>query len=341
MISIKDIAQLAEVSVSTVSRVINGNVYVSEDKRRRIEQAIAETGFVPNRAARDMVRKSTSKVGIFLPDTFNQFQRQLFSEIAHNLENLGYYSSFFFVPTNLRGEQTCLQKLKSERLDGVLLLREIELPEFREYLNQNQIPTVLVTFENAAWANASSVHIRESEAADVATSYLISLGHRRIAMIGGKRFSFGAQREAGYRNALKRASIPLEEALFVYVEAHNAVGGSVAMSRLLERKVPFTAVFAHTDEVAIGCIRQLEDRGFSIPRDISVAAIDDIEMSSYLSPRLTTIRQPLKEMGRLAVSMLHDHIRGNSSGYQDIALPSTLIRRDSTDFGPFVGRGDL
>ena len=330
MISIKDIAQLADVSVSTVSRVINGNVYVSDEKRRRIEQAIAETGFVPNRAARDMVRKSTSKVGIFLPDTFNQFQRQLFSEIAHNLENLGYYSSFFFVPTNLRGEQTCLQKLKSERLDGVLLLREIELPEFREYLSINNIPTVLVTFENTAWKDVSSVHIGEMEAAGVATEHLISLGHRRIAMVGGSRFSYGVQRAAGFRKALEQAGVPYYEELTVYVEANNIVGGSAATSRLLERDVPFSAVFAHTDELAIGCIRHLKDCGFSIPRDISVVAIDDIEMSSYLSPRLTTIRQPLKEMGRLAVSMLHDHIKSGSSRQENISLPFTLIRREST-----------
>jgi len=330
MISIKDIARLADVSVSTVSRVINGKTCVAEDKRLRIEQAIKETGFVPNRAARDMVMKNTSKVGIFLPDTFNQFQRQLFSEIAHNLEVFGYYSSFFFVATDKQGEQACLQKLKSERLDGVILLREIEIPEFRTYLLQNHIPTILVTFENAHWEGATSIHISEEEAAAAAVSHLIQLGHQEIALMGAKKFSFGTQRELGYKRALDHASIPYNPELTMYVDSYNIPQGKMGMQKLLERNVPFTALFAITDELALGAIRLLQDCGYSVPQDISVIGFDDIEISSFTIPRLSTIQQPLKEMGRLAVSLLHDKIKHAVQEQRNIHLPFVLIEREST-----------
>ena len=330
MISIKDIAKQAGVSVSTVSRVINGKDCVRPEKRDHVLQVIQQTGFVPNRAARDMVLKSTSKVGIFLPETFNQFQRQLFSEIAHNLESLGFHTSFFFIPMHQRGEHTCLQKMKSERLDGVILLREIELPEFREYLTEHHIPTVLVTFEHETWSKAATIHISEEEAAYVAVTHLIGLGHRRIALVGGKKFSFGTQRELGYRRAITEANISWQDELVVYVDAYHMAHGMMATQRLLEQTKDFSAVFAITDDLAIGCIRQLKDQGYSIPRDISVVGIDDIEISSYITPRLTTIQQPLKEMGRMAVSLLHEEMHKQRDNHPNSALPFTLIKREST-----------
>lgn len=329
MVSIKDVAKLAKVSVATVSRVINGNVKVSEEKKSRILEVIEETGYVPNRAAQDMVLKKTRKVGVFLPNTFNQFQRQLFSEIAHNLEELGYYSSFFFVNIDSEGEKACLNKLKSERVDGVIILQEIELMEFRDYLSQNEIPTVLVTFESGDWENASSIHIQDEVAAKVVVNYLIELGHKDIAMLGSRKHSFGVERERGYKKALKEAKLQFNEDLSINIEAYNVAAGSNATKELLKKKIPFSAIFAHTDELALGAIRELLDNGIKVPEDVSVVGIDDIEYSSYTSPSLTTIRQPLEEMGRLTVTILDNHISGKSLSYEKNLLPISLIKRES------------
>ena len=329
MVSIKDVAKLAKVSVATVSRVINGNVKVSEEKKSRILEVIEETGYVPNRAAQDMVLKKTKKIGIFLPNTFNQFQRQLFSEIAYNLEELGYYSSFFFVNTDSEGEKACLNKLKSERVDGVIVLQEIELIEFRDYLKKNEIPTVLVTFESGDWENASSIHIQDEVAAKVVVNYLIELGHKDIAMLGSRKHSFGVERERGYKKALKEANLQFNKELSINIEAYNVVAGSNAIKELLKKKIPFSAIFAHTDELAFGAIRELLDNGIRVPEDVSVVGIDDIEYSSYTSPSLTTIRQPLEEMGKLTVTILHNHISGKSLSYEKNLLPISLIKRES------------
>jgi LacI family transcriptional regulator len=147
MISIKDIAKLAGVSVSTVSRVLNHQDNVKADKRERILSAIKQTGYVPNRAARDMVSKHTSTVGIVMPGMFNMFQRQLFSIVEHHLEQFGYHTSFYFASTDEEGELACLKRLKADRLDGIIILHEVALPEFQNYLEENKIPTVLATFE--------------------------------------------------------------------------------------------------------------------------------------------------------------------------------------------------
>jgi LacI family transcriptional regulator len=210
MVSIKEVAQKAGVSVSTVSRVINGKSNVSPAKRARILQTVKATGYVPNRAARDMVMKQSFTVGIIIPMTFNMFQRQLFSEIEHHLEDFGYHSSFYFVAMSQESEEACLRRLKGEKTDGVILLHEIELTEFHEYLEKNDIPSVIATFEKEEW-KSTSIHISEKEAACAAVNHLIKLGHRKIALISGKRYSFGCQRLQGYINALEADSIPYDE----------------------------------------------------------------------------------------------------------------------------------
>lgn len=330
MVSIKDVAKLAKVSVSTVSRVVTGSVKVSEEKKGRVLRVIEETGYVPNRAAQDMVLKKTKKVGVFIPSTFNQFQRQLFSDIAHNLEELGYYSSFFFVDPTSEGERVCLNKLKSERVDGLILFQEIELIDFREYLIQHHIPAVFITFECSEWSHASAVHIEDESAAKLIVKHLVDLGHKDIAMIGSDKHSFGVERERGYKKALQEGNIEFNEELSIRIDSYSIVEGSKATKKLLQKGTPFSAIFAHTDELAIGAIRELADRGYKVPEDVSVVGIDDIELSSFTNPRLTTIRQPLDEMGRLAVETLDEHIRGLQKEFRVHLLPISLVKREST-----------
>lgn len=329
MVSIKDIAKMAGVSVSTVSRVLNQQECVSADKRSRILEAIKQTGYVPNRAARDMVSKHTSKVGIVMPGTFNMFQRQLFTIIEHHLEQFGYHTSFYFATTDVEGERSCLKRLKSERLDGLIILHEIELPDFRQYLQENRIPTVLVTFEQNFW-KATSIHVSEEEAAIAAMQHLLKLGHRKVAFIGGIKHSFSIQRLEGYRKALEHAGVEFDENRVVLSETYNMAGGAKALEELLHRKVEFTAVFAITDELALGAIRVLKDNGMHVPSDVSVIGFDNIELGSFSIPRLTTIGQPMVEMGQTAVALLHSLVTSKNRLPLSIALPFSFIEREST-----------
>jgi LacI family transcriptional regulator len=329
MVSIKEVAQKAGVSVSTVSRVINGKSNVSPEKRAKILQMVKTTGYVPNRAARDMVMKRSYTVGVVIPVTFNMFQRQLFSDIEHHLEDSGYRTSFYFVDMSQEGEEACLRRVKGEKMDGVIFLHEIELPEFHEYLEKNDIPSVIATFEKEKW-EATSIHISEKEAASAAVGHLLALGHKNIALISGKRYSFGRQRWQGYRDALEASGIVYDENRVVFVDTYSVSAGMAGIKELLDRKVPFTALFAITDELAIGAIRYLKDNGFDVPKDVSVVGCDDIEISSYMIPRLTTIRQPVSEMGQMSVAMLHSLIMSTNKMNVNIALPFTLIVREST-----------
>ncbi|MFH2114227.1 MAG: LacI family DNA-binding transcriptional regulator, partial [Spirochaetota bacterium] len=175
MVSIKDIARVVGVSPSTVSRVVNGKKYVNQEIRESILKLVEETGYVPNKAARSMVLRRTFTVGVVIPDTFNMFQRQLFSIIEHHLESFGYYTLFFFVKFDDASERDCLTRLKSEKLDGVIMLHEIKSPLFDDYLVRVQLPTVLATFQKAD-RGLPSIHVNEEQAAYDAVLHLINLG---------------------------------------------------------------------------------------------------------------------------------------------------------------------
>ncbi len=329
MVSITDIAKQVGMSPSTVSRVVNGKKYVNAEKRDRILQLIEQTGYVPNRAARSMVLKRTFLVGIVIPDSFNMFQRQLFSIIEHHLESFGYRSLFFFVKFEGSSEEECLNRLKSEKLDGVIMIHEIKNPGFYEYLNRIKLPTILATFSQKG-RDMPSIHVNEEQASYDAVIHLINLGHRDIVMLSGASFSFGSQRAEGYYRALAAAGIERDTNRIVFTKHYSAEAGMYGTRELLLRDRKFTALFAATDELAIGAIRVLKDEGIRVPEDVSVVGFDDIDISSYIIPRLTTIRQPLSVMGERTATLMHKCIIKEKIVDTDIVLPYELIIREST-----------
>lgn len=330
MVSIKDIAKQAGMSTSTVSRVVNGKKYVNQEKRQRILKLIEETGYVPNNAARSMVLQRSFAVGIVISDTFNMFQQELFSIIERYLEIFGYHTLFFFVKFEDTSEEACLTKLKAEKLDGLIMLYEIKNPVFYEYLIKTGLPVVTATFH---YPGIPSIHVNEEQASMDAVNHLINLGHRKIVMISGDGFTFGRQRAEGFFQALTAADIILEEGGIVFVRHYTPEFGMYGMRELLLRKKvgrDFTAIFAATDELAIGAIRALRDEGIRVPEDISVVGFDDIDIADYINPRLTTIRQPMKEMGEQTALTLHRSISGETNKTESQTLSYKLIIREST-----------
>jgi LacI family transcriptional regulator len=330
MVSIKDIARRAGMSPSTVSRVANGKKHVNSAKRQRILQLIEETGYVPNKAARAMVLKKTSSVGLVIPDTFNIFQRQLFSIVERSLESFGYYTMFFFSKFEDTSEENCLNKIKAENLGGVIMLHEMKNPAFYEYLDRTGIPVITATFRVPG---IPAIHVNEEQASTDAVNHLISLGHRDIVMISGDGFTFGRQRAEGFFQALVAADIDWEAGRVVFVRNYTAEFGMYGMRELLLRRgggQDFTAVFAATDELAIGAMRVLKDAGMRVPEDVSVVGFDDVDISDYVIPRLTTVRQPIKEMGEHTALALHRSITGSGPVQEDRILPYRLIIREST-----------
>jgi LacI family transcriptional regulator len=334
MVNIKDIARRAGMSPSTVSRVVNGKKHVNSEKREQILRLIEETGYVPNKAARSMVLQRSFTVGIVIPDTFNMFQRQLFSIIERYLESFGYHTLFFFVKFEDQSEEACLARLKAEQLDGVIMIHEMKNPLFYEYIVSTGLPAVTSTFN---YPGLSAIHVNEEQAAREAVNHLIGLGHRRIVMISGDGFTFGRQRAEGFFQALTEADIPWDENRVVFVRHYIPEFGMYGMRELLLRSgcrsasgtCNFTALFAATDELAIGAIRVLADEGIRVPDDVSVVGFDDIDIAKYMTPRLTTISQPLTEIGAQTVLALHRHISGGGAGDEQV-LPYKLVIREST-----------
>ena len=329
MVSIKDIAREVGMSPSTVSRVVNGKKHVNSEKREQILKLIEETGYVPNRAARSMVLKRSFTVGIIIPDTFNMFQRQLFSIIERHLESFGYHTLFFFVKFEAQSEETCLNRLKAEKPDGVIMLHEIKNHLFYEYIIKTGLPAVTATFH---YPGINAIHVNEEQASRDAVNHLIGLGHKHILMISGDGFTFGRQRADGFLQALTEADLAWDENRVVFVRHYTPEFGIYGMRELLlrEDKKKFTAVFAATDELAIGAIRVLSDEGLRVPEDVSVVGFDDIDIAQYTTPRLTTICQPLTEIGEKTALNLHRQITEGYTGETEQILPYKLVIREST-----------
>ncbi|MDR2632663.1 MAG: LacI family transcriptional regulator [Treponema sp.] len=327
MVSIKDIAKQAGMSPATVSRVLNGKNNVNPEKRDQILKIIAETGYVPNKAARSMVLQRSFTVGIIINDTFNMFQRQLFSFIERRLESFGYHTLFFFMQFDGASEEACLARLKSESLDGIIMIHEMKNPQFYAYALEMKLPIVAATFSTQG---VPSIHVNEEQAAFDAVSHLISLGHRNICMISGDGFSFGKQRAEGFFQAHEAVGLERNESLLIQVPYYTIEFGMYGMREFLLRDRDFSAIFAATDELAIGALRVLRDEGLRVPEDISVVGFDDIEIADYLIPRLTTIRQPLDEIGEQTALTLHRLINGCRGIGADMILPYKLIIREST-----------
>ena len=328
MISIKDIARLAEVSPSTVSRVLNNREYVKTGIRDTVMRIVAETGYVPNHVARSMVLQRTFTVGIVIPDTFNMFQRQLFAVIEHHLEQRGYRTMFFFVTWSPESEEAFFRKMRSESLDGIIMLHEVSDPAIYKFLNSSSKPVVLCTFGKEGYS-FPAIHVDETLAAETAVECLAAEGHSRIGLIAGANFRFSTLRSEGYRRVLKTHGVEPRDSWTVTVPTCTLEAGKEGMRTLLERDEKLTAVFAVTDELALGALRALSEAGISVPEEISVVGFDDIEISAFSTPSLTTIAQPIYGMGERTAVLICDLIDQGKGDSSQIVLPFHLVKRES------------
>lgn len=329
--TIKDIAELAGVSIATVSYVINGSRPVSAELAERVEQAIDELEYYPNEVARSLRGQRTSTVGLIVPDSANPF----FAEIAKGVEDAGFEAGYTVVLCNsnltLDRELAYLETLLSKQVDGVIIHPTTTRLEQVNLLIKNQIPVAILS-RDAGDMDVDTFRIDNRQAGHDATEHLIDLGHQSIACIkplSGTNPS--AQRVDGYLEALANASIPMNAELLV--QGDNTIqGGELATEQLINSNVPFTGIFACNDAMAIGAMRALREAGCSVPDDISVIGFDDIQLASYIQPALTTISNPKYELGSMAIRKLLDRIEGSlDPGPRSFPLDTKLIRRSTTE----------
>ncbi|HPY12292.1 MAG TPA: LacI family DNA-binding transcriptional regulator [Sphaerochaeta sp.] len=305
---IKDIAKEAGVSVATVSRVLNGTKYVSEDLRQRVLACIQKEGYVANHVARSMVLKKTFTCGLIIPEVSDLYHQMIFTMAERVLEEAGYKSLVCRVKDTVSSVGVYLGLLLENRVDGLVLMHETSNPRVYEQLKKTQIPIVLAGIDIPDLP-FPQVRIDDYQASYDATAHLLSRGKKRIALIGGWGYSVGDKRLEGYKTALDDAGIPFDPSLVV-PGYYTVESGWKAMQQLLASGVSFDAVFVQSDEMAIGVMRAALDAGLSIPKDVSVMGFDGIALGKYLNPTLSSVSQPIEEIGIQAAKLLLSLLEG-------------------------------
>ena len=330
MATMKDVAQRAGVSPSTVSHVINETRFVSQQLRDRVLHAMRELNYQPSAVARSLRTKRTQVVALVIPDITNPY----FPEVARGVQDVAEENEYSVILCNtdrVRGrELRFLKALRGQWVDGLILNpSEVTFGDLQD-LQDAQIPVVLIGSQ-IDHPDLDVVMVNNVQGAYDAVSHLIDLGHRRIGLVGGQRAaSSGEQRFQGYIRALADHDIPVDEEI-ITEGRFTREGGYESMKRLLALQSPPTAVFASSDVMAIGALMAIQEQGLQVPNDVSLVGFDDIAEASTTTPKLTTVSQPKYQTGEVAAQLLFDRVEGASPGErQKIVLSHQLVIRDST-----------
>ncbi|TCJ15621.1 LacI family transcriptional regulator [Rubrobacter taiwanensis] len=326
--NIRDVAQRAGVSISTVSRVLNDTGYpVKPETRQRVLEAVEELGFRPNDLARGLHLKRTRTVGLVIPDITNPYYPELALGVEATASGEGY--SVIFCNTNRRAEKLehYVDVLLQKRADGIIIAGGgTDFSPVSQVLSDFDIEAAVIGRHNLPFP---SVQIDNVGAAYEATSHLVELGHERIAFISGPLSLTSVQdRLNGYREALRRRGIERDDRLVREGDFQPESGYSAARS-LLQGSVRPTAIFAANDRMAIGAMAAAFDLGMEVPEEVSIVGFDDITMASYVRPALTTVSLPGYEMGASAMRLILKLISGKECP-RVTWLPAELVVRDSS-----------
>ena len=335
MSRITEVADRAGVSAMTVSRVLNNSGYVSAATRQRVELAIAQLGYVPNALARQLRSKRTKMLALVVSDISNPF----FTTIARGVEDAastrGFAVMFCNTDESAEEESRYLRLLVERQVDGVLLVPAENAAASLRLLRTHNIPVVVL--DRRASRRVDNVRCDSEAGAHALASHLVELGHRRIAVLTGRRgISTSVDRVAGVRRALADAGLALDESLvryggFTFGDLNLADGRRMAQEVLAATDDPPTAIFAANNFIAFGAIRALHDLGLKVPDDISVVAFDDLPVEWVSDPFLTVAAQPAYEIGRRAAEMMIDRLLGErTTAGESVVLPFEVIVRRST-----------
>lgn len=328
LISIKDIARVAKVSHSTVSRALHNSPLVSHETAQRIREIAREKGYRPSAVARSLVTRRTKTIGVVVTRIADPFIAEVVNGIEEVANDHGY--SVFLANSNANPDREVkvVHSFHERRVDGILVTASRVGALYMPLLTEMRVPTVLINNQHPG-EFVHSVMIDNVTASSQATEHLIQLGHKRIAYIGDQYgFQSDTERFAGYRRALEIADVPFLPELIAHGDG-NAEGGMHAMQKLLETVDPPTAVFCYNDMSALGALRSIRAKGMRVPEDISVVGFDDLFIASYTNPALTTISQPMKQMGSTAMEILLKLFNGANS-QNNIKVQGQLIVREST-----------
>lgn len=327
MATIKHVAARAGVSFTTVSHVVNGTRPVSDQVRSKVEAAIAELGYVPSGVARSLRVRATGTLGLLLPNASNPYFAELARGIEDHAERNGYSVILCNSDDDIDKQLRYLRVLLERRIDGLIVATVASDAAFAEALANLHVPLVLVD-RSLDGVDADQLRVDHEQGAYLATRHLLELGHRRIVCIGGPASTQVAQlRAAGYQRALAEAGI---EAKAVVDCPFTSPAGHAAAQTLLSAELRPTAIFAGNDMIALGVLRAAAERGLQVPQQLSVVGFDDIEVSRYLHPALTTVGQCIGQLGEQVAARLLERIRTPGLAVSQQLIEPILVLRESS-----------
>lgn len=332
MTNIRMVSKLAGVSVATVSRALQKPEVVSERTRKKVEEAVREAGYKPNMMARNFRSKKSYAILVLVPDFSNPF----FSKVISGIQAAAKAKGYNILLGNTMGDKDLEYEfanlLQTNQADGIIQLSaSFPLPA-DEQSGDNPLPIVNCC-ECVRDDSMPTVTLDNEGAAEAMVEHLISLGHKRIAaMMGPVDSPLTDKRLSGYKTALQKARLPLDDALLVNGD-YTMESGVKAAADLLALETPPTAVFCFNDEMAIGAISHIKQSGQKVPEDIAIAGFDDLDVSHYTDPPLTTIKQPNRRFGAAAIDLLFELMEGKSCSDRHRTLPYELVIRQSTASG--------
>lgn len=330
MPTIHEVANRAGVGSITVSRVINNSGYISTETRERVEKAIAELGYVPNSLARSLRSRRTNTIGLIVTDITNPFFTTLARGVEDAANDAGYTVIFCNTDESTAKEEKYLNVLLQKQVDGLLLV-PTENPVSTIQQIQKQGTPVVVLDRRISAVNVDIVRCDSVDGAYQLTNYLVSLGHRQIAVMSGSEgVSTADDRIAGYRNALEEAGIAIDEG-YIFRGDFTQTSGYSMTKQAINLPLRPTALIAANNFITIGAMKALQEVEMEVPDDIALVGFDDLPPAMVTFPFFTVASQPAYEMGTRAMQLLVGRLEGKEKdSYQEIILPTQLIVRRSS-----------
>ncbi|MFD0958246.1 LacI family DNA-binding transcriptional regulator [Paenibacillus chungangensis] len=329
--TIYDVAEKSGVSIATVSKVINNTGRISKSTREKVTQIMNELQYQPSIIASALTGKITFTFGMIIPDLANPFFAEIARAVEDRAHELGFSMIICSTDNSLDKELKYTSLLLNKNVDGIILAtgRDHERDSSLHEIISKKVPVVLIAREMPALA-IDTVLVDDYLGGLQATAHLIEQGHQRIAVIAEyENIMSSRERVRGYKAALSNAGIPFDESMIVNC-GHSIDDGKQSMRSLIQSGNPPTAIFACNDIIAIGAIQAARELEVKVPDHMSVIGFDNTVMATLIAPQLTTIAQPIKEMGRYAADLLISEIKGTKSAKQRIVLLPELVVRQST-----------
>ncbi|SET17653.1 transcriptional regulator, LacI family [Oceanobacillus limi] len=327
-ITIKDVAKKANVSIATVSRIVNNKPGYSKETEKKVLEVIEELGYHPNAIARGLISKRSHTIGVLVP----KLSSMLMSEFISGIENIAHQfgSSVIICHTESNGKKTMqyLELLREKQIDGIIFSSEVLTEEYYQFMKKMDVPIVLLSTVSFDYP-VPYVRVDDQHAAYTATEYLIKKGHRNIGMISGTKEDVvaGQPRIDGFTQAMDRNKLPVTNNI-VAAPGFGYEDGKEAFKQLITQNPDVTAVFAASDELALGVISTAYQMDIKIPDDLSVIGYDNVSLAEMSIPPLTSVGQPLSTMGEKATEMIFEMINTNQSVESRI-FPHEIVERQS------------